>query len=448
MVTILPQEHGWADAFANIGKGVSQGYMDRSDENTLKKAIMDLGPNPTPRQIVDAVTGARTFNPESKQRAVKNYMGVAEYEKSQNLADNAARKQNYIDAGYPDYQANILADPKTTPGEKQQIASEHRELVARGIRNPVVPQEEQAGQQEEPLPAEAPQSGPMAEVARGEETPLEIEEAAAPIADSVQKAAEKPIETAQKKQEAKPKEEWPEIAPPPETTFAEKEKWRSGNQKENNKLLKETTDKGKAHTNALIRYNRLATINDTGKLPERLGNIIIDPKTGEPYPEASLLGLVNKETQDFVKTMNDFLIDAKTYFGSRVTNFDVGAFKSRLPSLLNTPDGRRLIIEQMKIMEELQKVHDDELSGALKHYGRNASYSDIQGVVDEKTSAREAQLIEKMNSLDDASNKLDTMAKNPAKFKDTKLFQDTETGKFKAVRKSDLKKVPKGWVEW
>lgn len=83
MVTILPKENDWSDAFQAIGSGLSKGYQNRSDEMALQKAIGDLGENPTPRQILDAVTGTKTYNPESKQKLFQNYLGNAQFEELQ-----------------------------------------------------------------------------------------------------------------------------------------------------------------------------------------------------------------------------------------------------------------------------------------------------------------------------------------------------------------------------
>lgn len=83
MVTILPKENDWSDAFQAIGSGVSQGYQNRADDMALQKAIGDLGENPTPRQILDAVTGTKTYNPQAKQNLFKNYLGTAQFEELQ-----------------------------------------------------------------------------------------------------------------------------------------------------------------------------------------------------------------------------------------------------------------------------------------------------------------------------------------------------------------------------
>lgn len=86
MVTILPKENDWADAFRQLGGGLVEGYTNRSDEMALQKAVSSLPPNATPRDILNAITNTKTYRPAAKQEALKNYMGVAEFEQSQRKA--------------------------------------------------------------------------------------------------------------------------------------------------------------------------------------------------------------------------------------------------------------------------------------------------------------------------------------------------------------------------
>lgn len=80
MVQFIPEKDDWAQAFRSIGQGAGEGYLNHSDEMALKKSIGSLPENATPRQILDAITGTRTYKPEAKQTALKNYLGVAEFE--------------------------------------------------------------------------------------------------------------------------------------------------------------------------------------------------------------------------------------------------------------------------------------------------------------------------------------------------------------------------------
>jgi hypothetical protein len=86
MVQILPKEHDWSEVGQLFGQGATQGYQNRADEMALQKVIGDLGENPSPRQILDAITGAKTYNPAAKQNLFKNYLGAAEFEEIQRRA--------------------------------------------------------------------------------------------------------------------------------------------------------------------------------------------------------------------------------------------------------------------------------------------------------------------------------------------------------------------------
>ena len=468
MAMYIPAKDDWAKVFQQIGLGASEGFQQSADQRALQNAVSSLPPNATPRQIIDTLTSAKTYSPEAKQTAIKNYMGAEQFDiareknriallRQKTDQDTSKLKSSLITDGMPDYEAELYVhSPK---GVQDRMMAAHNEAKARGLRTPIglSVQNQTAPQVATQTPSEIEQDTEQVdqdkaelsqeEQALGEEitaaTPVPVEAIESP---TVQPAKQKTREDLAKLAAPKPKE-WQDVPPPKETTAAEREKWRTKNQSENNKLLLATKAKTNSHTNALIRFNRLDTLNNSGKLPSGIGRLTIDPETGEPRPIASLLGIVNPETQDFVKTMNDFLIDAKSYFGARVTNFDIGAFKSRLPTLMNTEDGRRLIIQQMKLMEELQLVHDKTLEQGLKHYGRDASYTDIQRIVDEKTETQEAEIIGKINNLDQASRMQTVMAKNP-KYENTQLMQ-TPQGNFKAVPKDKvLSAKGKGWIAW
>lgn len=81
MVTILPkEENDWSGAFKGFGKGLSEGYMNRADEMALQRAVGDLKPNATPREILDAITKTNTYSPQAKQNVLENYIGVEKFE--------------------------------------------------------------------------------------------------------------------------------------------------------------------------------------------------------------------------------------------------------------------------------------------------------------------------------------------------------------------------------
>lgn len=64
----------------NFGEGVGEGYMQGSDERTIRKAVESLPPNASYRDILNAVSGASVYNPKTKQQVLENYVKSHELE--------------------------------------------------------------------------------------------------------------------------------------------------------------------------------------------------------------------------------------------------------------------------------------------------------------------------------------------------------------------------------
>jgi hypothetical protein len=153
---------------------------------------------------------------------------------------------------------------------------------------------------------------------------------------------------------------FPVINPFEGMTSKEAAQFRLQYRKENEPIRKEANQKLKALSLEQRSIDQLKRINEKGTLPEGLGRLNVNFSTGElRIPFAA-----NPDTQLFVKTIQDFTTKAKDTFGARVTNFELGQFLKRLPTLANTADGRRgnitpeqaeTIAEQM-IQEETAQI--------------------------------------------------------------------------------------------
>ena len=146
-----------------------------------------------------------------------------------------------------------------------------------------------------------------------------------------------------------------------------------------------------------------------------------NPQTGELF----LPGLASPEAQRFVKTVNDFTVRAKDSYGSRVTNFDLNQFLKRLPTLANSEEGRRQIIEQMNIINDIDLAYQRTLHDTLEQYGgiRGIDYDKAQSIADKKAKPEIDELKKKFKEIGKES---DSSYKN-------------EVSVFK-------KEIPKGWV--
>lgn len=316
------------------------------------------------------------------------------------------------DRGMPRYEAEAYVDG--SKGVQAQIERAHQELVSRNLRQPRGPKQptQQMGQQ-------------------GEQ----------PIQDNMPSQPNEPSDIPPKN--IPTPEEWPEMKTPEGMTNAEKIKWENDNQKANNKELAVTQTKKKAYQNNAILIDSMQ--KSSPYLPNGINKmVLIDPETGDVRPTAQLAEQMNPQTELYIKNLKQFLKGAKDFFGARVTNFDVGAFMAQLPTLMNSEDGRNLILKQMELVNDLESDYNNTLNEGLKKYSRSGNYADILSTVDKKVESSQAGKIKEINDLASASAFMGQMAQNPEMFKDRVLVQDSD-GNFKAIKKDDLSKLPEGW---
>lgn len=225
---------------------------------------------------------------------------------------------------------------------------------------------------------------------------------------------------------------WPDLQRTQGITSKEEAGFRKQREKQSDKELITARSAITGLEKETVDLGILKDLNERGNLPEGLASLLIDPSTGDIRPTAQLAGMVNKDTQQFAKTIANFISGAKNIFGSRVTNFDLEAFLKRLPGLLNSSDGRRIIIEQMNLQNKRDMLHNKLLRDGIQHYDNNYSFAQVTKAVDDRIAREEADIMQRYDLLTEAGDYLDMMAKNPTKFAGHELFID-DKGKLWAV---------------
>lgn len=76
--------------------------------------------------------------------------------------------------------------------------------------------------------------------------------------------------------------------------------------------------------------------------------------------------LKDPSTTGYNKIVNHFVKDAKTYFGGRVSNFEVEQFLKTLPNLSASPEGRKLVIANMKRFANLKVATHEAYYDVMK----------------------------------------------------------------------------------
>lgn len=87
-------------------------------------------------------------------------------------------------------------------------------------------------------------------------------------------------------------------------------------------------------------------------------------------PVVSVLRSVQRytspDTEEFEKLSNQFISGAKSIFGARITDQDLKAYMAQIPTLSNTDEGKKAIINSMKIANEAEHVRADVMKKIIK----------------------------------------------------------------------------------
>lgn len=150
----------------------------------------------------------------------------------------------------------------------------------------------------------------------------------------------------------------------PKAWDQERKTWR----KENAPLFEKATTELRSEDRDMMATKNLQRLNNTRKVGEGFQRLLINPKTNEFYGLAKLAGVENPEAQEWAKEIARFGNRAKDAFGSRVTNFDLMQYLKQFPSILNTYEGRKRILEMMEINYKLDQLYNNALVSVFNKY--------------------------------------------------------------------------------
>lgn len=93
--------------------------------------------------------------------------------------------------------------------------------------------------------------------------------------------------------------------------------------------------------------------------------------------------LMSPGSEEFNKIAANFIRDAKNYFGGRISNFEVEQFLKTIPSLMQSPEGRKRVISNLKRINRMAVAEYDAYKEARKA-NKNASPLELSEDIDER----------------------------------------------------------------
>ena len=187
--------------------------------------------------------------------------------------------------------------------------------------------------------------------------------------------------------------DFPELPEPVGLTPSDVVKQNEYREKTNIPLYTETVDRLNALDDEYREVKHLQDLNEIpGALPSGAEKWNVDWDTGDLRVKA----LATPEAQDYAKTIARMARRAKDFFPGRVTNFDLDQFKQGFPTLANSPEGRRLIAEQLALGNRIAYLKDETYKAAMDHYGSGADPVLIKKYATENYRRLKSQLEEQL----------------------------------------------------
>lgn len=220
----------------------------------------------------------------------------------------------------------------------------------------------------------------------------------------------------------------PFISPQLERYLESQEKIQSTREKIAEPELLEKGRKARSLESSGLRFERLGELfssENEEKFPPALLAAAFT-KEGELRPTAA--ASLSPEAQESVKLVADELSGAKDSFGARVTNFDLQAYMKRLPTLLNTAEGRRRVLRDLRIMNKINSIFERGVLEVVDRYGGpgKISLSKAENIWEKENAEKVSQL--RKEFIKPGSVSIDQLDDVSAFLHPNTTVEDSETG--------------------
>jgi len=203
------------------------------------------------------------------------------------------------------------------------------------------------------------------------------------------KAQQDAKKTMQRERELQQKQEFKEKSESIKEDRIEKRELRKENRDVETEVIKDfktakEEDKDLDRMSALIKTKNLTR-------PRLAGFYKILEKGG-----LNLQSTLTPESQEFEKLSTGFLKNLKSYFGSKITQIEVESFLKTLPTLMQSREGKKRVIFNMKLNNEAKKVRHDAYIELKNKYKGNYPES-LENMIQEKVDPQLTKLADRFS---------------------------------------------------
>ena len=156
-------------------------------------------------------------------------------------------------------------------------------------------------------------------------------------------------------------------------------------------VRKEINAGARSARDTISRLDRMEALIDKGTLISPVYNETLK-KMGLDIP-----ALKNPDSQEFEKLTADMTRNIRDSFGARITTFELEVFLKSIPTLSQTAEGKRRVIENRKILEEGKQVRSKAMTEILRE-NNGVPPLDLEEQVDERADGELDALSQKFKA--------------------------------------------------
>lgn len=140
--------------------------------------------------------------------------------------------------------------------------------------------------------------------------------------------------------------------------------------KSTEKTYENILERHKSATENDWRLSKLGALVEKGNLASPLAAALIKTAGIKGFG-IDLSALMNADSQEFQKLSTDFIKGAKAIFGARVTEGEIRLFLQTVPTLMQTAEGKRRVIRNMKLFNQADKIRFNIMSQIIDENNGN-----------------------------------------------------------------------------
>jgi hypothetical protein len=380
-----PYEHG-----RQVGMSFGAARQEASDQGNIKNILAEAQASGDPQVLQNSIGRILSSVSKENQPAAINYiqnMMASAQTKQDSARKNVALQKAGFQPDLPESLNKLIYENQQNEAELDRFGLGARPTMQQDIQPQVQFRQQEIGGIQQPLQSEQKQQSFTSPIASKTDDELILMRGSKN--PQIQRIADSELKRRQEERKANQSPFEPES-----DKLEAKRVSDLATEIENDYSVAKTED---------MRLNRLNVLDEQGNISTSSIVKALD------YFGLPIGLLSNPATEEFRKLESDFIRDvSKVFPGGKITNFEISSYMKTIPSLMNSPEGRKEIYRNRKLFNEAKTVRYNEYKKIIKE-NNGKKPANLGMLIEERTQDKIKNIEEQfVNGIQNALDKHQT----------------------------------------